>query len=308
MNIASIDIGTNTVLLLIAEVDKQRNIFNPLLNKLNIPRIGKGLAVSGVISRDKIDLLTTILKDYKDEADKYNCEEIIAGCTYPFRAASNSEDIIKTIQDATDINITTLKGEEEALFSFLGVTSDYKTDNNITVIDIGGGSTELIVGSKNNISYRKSAPFGVVNSTERLIKNYPVTAAELARIRSEIRQNISEEWNLIPRDYESVIAIAGTPTTLACIKSGLLNFDEELIHNSNLEVCELENYIEVLAKMTPREILDTYGDVLKNREDVILMGTIILAEICLFLKIDKIQVSSRGLRYGMIYKKYFQDF
>ncbi len=304
MNIASIDIGTNTVLMLIASIDITQKELNPLYNKYEIPRIGKGLALSGYIPDDKIELLRQILSGYAAEAGKYGCTEIIASGTYPFRTAINGSDVIDLIANSTGITISALSGDKEANFSFLGAISDIPSKDNVCVIDIGGGSTELILGNKSEITIKISAPIGVVNLTEELIKHYPVSGLNLKEIRDKIQNMII---NFYPHNIKAskAIAIAGTPTTLACIKLGLSSFNEEKIHKAELSINDIELFIESLALLNAEEVKEKYSTIVKGREDVLLTGSIILAEIMSFLNFDKVIVSTRGLRYGAIIEKYF---
>jgi len=304
MNIASIDIGTNTVLLLIAEIDTSRKELKPLYNRYEIPRIGKGVASSGYISEEKIEVLTRILTDYANEARKYNCNEIIVSGTYPFRAAKNGNAVIEMIEKSIAVRITSLSGEKEANLSFIGAISDISFSGNVCVIDIGGGSTELIFGNNSEILAKKSAPIGVVNQTEELVKSQPVSLSELDEIRGIIQNKIKSYYPLhIPTN--KVIAIAGTPTTLACMKLGLPNFDEEKIHKECLSRNEIEQFVESFAVLDNFSIKEKYSAIVQGREDVILMGSILLVEAMDFLRANEVVVSSRGLRYGAIIYKYF---
>ena len=155
MNIASIDIGTNTVILLIAEITE--NKISKLLNEFRIPRIGKGLIPGGRINEEKINEFLNIMLDYKSIINQYKCEKIFAIATNAFRIASNSQEILNLIKTKTGIVIEIISGELEAEFSFLGVISDLTNLNsNVLVIDIGGGSTELILGRSDKIIFKKS--------------------------------------------------------------------------------------------------------------------------------------------------------
>jgi exopolyphosphatase/guanosine-5'-triphosphate,3'-diphosphate pyrophosphatase len=300
MHIASIDIGTNTVLLLIVDHNAETGRLTPLCHIHHIPRLGKGVGETGKISREKIDALITILREFRKKAEEFSCEIILASGTYPFRAAKNALEVISEVNDKIGIHIRALPGEEEAQCSFLGAVSDTEFSDNLCVIDIGGGSTELITGTTKEIEYRNSVPFGVVNMTEKLIKEYPVTPEFLVSIRNEIQTTLQANY-AIPTQPEKAIAIAGTPTTLACMLQKLTNYDEEKIHRSTLTQAAVDALILQLASLTPIQVKETFSAIVSGREDVLLMGALLLSEIMTFLKLPQVEVSSHGLRYGAIY-------
>jgi exopolyphosphatase / guanosine-5'-triphosphate,3'-diphosphate pyrophosphatase len=168
MIIASIDIGTNTVLLLIAQTDPKNNKIIPLLNKYRIPRIGKNVGSSGIISKESADRLLDVLSEYNKIAEDYGAGVILASATAAFRKSSNSKEIIKFIFENTGIGIEIIPGDREALYAYLGVVNGAEDDKKRLIIDIGGGSTEIIVGQKDNLLFTKSFNAGVVFSSEKL--------------------------------------------------------------------------------------------------------------------------------------------
>ena len=306
MNIASIDIGTNTVLLLIAQLDTTLNTLTPLFHSYRIPRIGRSVGKTGRITDENIATLITILTEFKQYAEEHHCTEIIASGTYPFRAATNADDVLARVKAATGITITPLTGEDEAKYSFLGAISDIPYDGTVCVIDIGGGSTELITGKQAVINYRHSSPMGVVNFTEKLISEYPVSDSKLTEISKEVRERLHNNYE-IKDEVGLAIALAGTPTTLACMLLNLKEFDEEKIHKSVLTLDGIEGLVLDLSRLSPPDILTKYSSVVAGREDVLLMGTIFLAEIMKFLGVAEVEVSSRGLRYGALFEKLKQS-
>ena len=146
MIIASIDIGTNTVLLLVAEVDTVTKKINSLRNVQRIPRIGKGLSPGRRISKDSIALFYSTLSEYRDIINQFRCEKVLVSATNAFRIASNKEELVSQIKEKFGFDVHVITGEEEGKFAYLGAISDYHEENNTLVIDIGGGSTELISG------------------------------------------------------------------------------------------------------------------------------------------------------------------
>jgi len=298
MNVASIDIGTNTVILLISETDRSNNSLQPLHNEYRMPRIGKGLLSGGAISEEKLNLLYSILTEYKTIIEKYGCEKIIVTATNAFRLASNSKEISDSIKNKFKFDLNIISGEVEAEYAFLGALSGAEPAGSTLVIDIGGGSTELIIGNRSEIIFKHSYPIGSVIAAENYLKHSPPLPYEIEKLElklEEIFKGMTEKSK-----PEKVIAIAGTPTTLVCMVKGLREFEEAEIDGSNLATVDLRNLISEIKILLPEQIKINYGNVLSGREDIILGGAIVLREIMRIIDIDKVIVSSRGIRYGAI--------
>ena len=297
MKIASIDIGSNTVLLLIAELSSSKII--PIVNEYRIPRISSGLAKSGVISEESIKKLYDILEEYKLIIKEHNCEKTIVNGTQTLRVAKNSAIILNEIKNRFGFELSIVSGETEALYSFKGALTSFSDRNNYIMIDIGGASTEVVFGNHDEIYFRKSFPIGVVTSKETFLKNNPPLENEITSLKSELA-TIFFELSQIDFKNSSTIAVAGTPTTLAALKQELTEYSEEGIEKSILTRNDLENYITEFRKLTYSEIKTQFSPIIIGREDVILSGTIILYHLINLLGKDKLFVSGRGLRYGAI--------
>jgi exopolyphosphatase/guanosine-5'-triphosphate,3'-diphosphate pyrophosphatase len=298
MTVASIDLGTNSILLLIAEVNPETGKIKTLENLYRIPRIGKGLTPGNPIPEENIGRIFEVLNEYSEIIKKYSCEKVLATGTNAFRIASNKRELVNQIDEKFGFEVRIISGEEEALFSYSGVSNEYG-ENNLLVIDIGGGSTEIISGTGSNIYFRKSYSVGVVSLTEKFFQVNPPAKENLDNFIKHV-QNVLEEVPDNIKKINTSIAIAGTPTTLACIKLNLKVYNEELIENSSLTNEELNNFVRELSKLTPEEIVINYSSVVKGREDVLLAGTIILAEIVKLLRLNEIKVSAKGIRYGAV--------
>lgn len=303
MIVASIDIGTNTVLLLIAKVDLNTHQITSLHDEQRMPRLGKGLKQGGEISNEKIDSLLNVLSDYQKIIQTYNCEKIIVSATNALRIARNSKEITKLIKDKFHFKVQVISGETEAEFAYLGATTGIKNFETALIIDIGGGSTELIFGNQKEITYKKSFSIGSVSATENFLHNSPsvnkqiiLLRKKLVKIFSEIRNNTSPGIT---------IGIAGTVTTLACMIKGLKKFDAEIIERSTITLNELNDLNNKLEKLNSEKILTYYGNVLKGREDIIFGGALILSEIMNLTGMQKLTVSSKGIRYGAVVAELF---
>lgn len=304
MTIASIDLGTNTILLLIAYVDFHRKKIHVIFDDQKIPRIGEGLKPGLPISEKKEKLLLDILDSYKKMSNQYRCEQILVTATNAFRIASNRDYLVKRIDELLNLKVNVISGEEEAKLTYLGCTSEIEPDKILTVIDIGGGSTEIAYGTNKKILSNNSLPFGVVNLTEKYFSNDPPIEEEILTCRSVIKKELqrSIEINL---KFDKLIVVAGTPTTLACIKKGMLNYNEAMIEGGVLTKNDLEDFLNQLSVMKSVEIKNKFKSVVEGREDVLLAGTILLFETMIHLNAKEVVVSTKGVRYGAVYNNLF---
>lgn len=294
MNVASIDIGTNTIILQIVEVTN-KNVIKTLNTFYKVPRIGKYLREGEPFSLESIKRLTDVIDDYKKQIDFYNCKMVIASATHAFRIASNSQDVIDLIYKTYNIKINILSTNDEAELSYLGTIGANNRSRNL-LIDIGGGSTELIYGISNILVYSNSFKYGAVNSSAVMdpYMNYEGYRSLTKEVFSEI--------NTYEYKFEKIFAIAGTPTTLAAISLGLLEFDEKYIDNFQLTAETLDDLIFMMRDMGSHNLLLNFGGLVEGREDVLLAGSIILKVIMETLSIPSLSVSTSGLRYGAVIK------
>ena len=298
MIIASIDIGTNTVLLLIAKVDETSFEITPLLNEYKMPRIGKGLKLNENIAVDRIEKLFTVLSGYKSIISKYNVDNVLVTATNALRIAANAPEIVERIKKQLSWNVNIISGKTEAEFAFLGAVPVSTENKNILVIDIGGGSTELILGNENSIEYRKSFPIGSVSVTENYLKNSPPLDMGLRELKIHLETIFTEIKNKVAPDL--TYSIAGTPTTLFCMMNEIKSFDDSIVEGGILKHGDIAKLIQELQKLSSEEIRNDYGKIMRGREDIILGGSIILLNIMELLHLSNVIVSSRGVRYGAI--------
>ena len=297
MNIASIDIGSNTAILLIASIEKGE--LYPLYNQYETPRLGKGIDINGKITDDKIELLLKILKQFKRKIEEHNCIKTIITATNAMRLANNSEEIISKVKNDLALNIQIIPGEKEAELSFLGGSSAFPNINEKVIIDIGGGSTEIIYGNKNNILFKHSFQVGTVSLTEKFLTNF----SDKVNIKEKIYNHLDSIFTLLKTNIPkgvATIAVAGTPTTLFCMSKELQEYDENIVEGAFFKYNELLNISKILVNLAPIEVKQKYGNVVNGREDVIFAGSLILLYLAELFFIDSIYISGRGLRYGSI--------
>jgi exopolyphosphatase / guanosine-5'-triphosphate,3'-diphosphate pyrophosphatase len=299
MTIASIDIGSNTILLLIAEFNKQDNNIKALANYYESPRLSEGIKLGDKLGRDKINSLISVLNLYKQEVVNNNCEKVLIVATNAFRLISNSKDVLDEIRELFGWDIEIITGDEEARLTFLGSIFPISNDSIKNVIDIGGGSTEFIHGNISSMHFKKSFNIGVVSLTEKFFSNNPPLQKEISNAL-EYSKNIFSELVGNYSGSLDTIAVAGTPTTLSCIKQNIRDYNEAKVENSIIELDDIENITNKLSNMTRNQVLEQYGQVVIGREDVLLAGCLILISFMKQINIKKIKVSAKGLRYGVV--------
>ena len=301
MKIASIDIGSNTVLLLIAEV-RDSQIF-PIINEYRMPRISNGLSKTGVISEKSKEKLFEVLSEYAKIILEQKCEKVLVNGTQALRIAKNSESIKSEIKSRFGFNLNIIHGEQEAFLSFKGAISSFNDEKNYTLIDIGGASTEIVLGNRNKILFRKSFPIGAVTGKENFLKSNPAKDDEIRFFENELNNLFAELKQIDFRDSE-IIAVAGTPTTLTALKQKLTEYSEEKVEKAILTLEDLHFYKSEFKKLSYSEIAHKFAPMISGREDVILVGTIILQKLVELMQKEKLFVSGRGLRYGAILESY----
>lgn len=294
-NYAAIDIGTNTILLTIASFDQGKATVIEDIH--NIARLGEGLNNTGCIKEDAIERAKIILGKYRNTIDKHRVSSVYLTGTSALRNASNSGYVKDILEKSIGHEISVISGEEEAKLTLIG--SLEKKQNSATLIDIGGGSTEIISGEVGLLNTLKSIPIGVVYLKDKYILNDNYKLLEYNNIKQYIYNIISKYINK-PLKY-NVIAVSGTPTTLATIYQGLKDFQIEKVHGFVFNKKMIDEITESLKKSTVDDIINKFH-VHPGRADVITIGAIILQTFMEIFNIDEFSVSARGLRYGALKK------
>jgi exopolyphosphatase / guanosine-5'-triphosphate,3'-diphosphate pyrophosphatase len=301
MKIAAVDVGTNTILLLIADVDKNGKIV-PILDQLQTPRLGKGSNRTGKISKQAIEHTLAVLDKYKDLALANSVDSLILCGTSALREAINRQDIIRSIKNRIGYNVSVLDGEEEASLSFRGALSGFTSlPNPAVVIDIGGGSTEVAYNSKNELKCF-SFPLGAVRITERFLKDNPPQHQQISKVIQHIHDEFHKrELNI--SSTSTLIGVAGTPTTLACLDQDLTNFDIKAIEGYRLSYKRVEYWTLRLSSLSSAQI-HSLTDAAEGREDILTAASLILKEFMELHNFSEVLVSTRGLRYGIVLREW----
>ena len=297
--VASIDIGTNTILLLIAEVGEGQ--ITPLFEMETVVRLGENLQDSGVISPQAMNRGLRTLTQYLERCQAWEVQKLFAVGTSALREAKNSEVFLKLAKEKLNLSIEVISGEEEAQLSFLAVAKDLQErEKSILVVDVGGGSTEFILGRGDHISQWISLPLGSVRFTEEFLHSDPVQQEEWNRMEKQIRDSLVD----IPysREQLTMVAVGGTATTLASVELGLEEFLVEKIHHFVLKKEILKNQLLLYGTKTIEERKKIPG-LPPARADVILAGAAILYLTLEELNCPSVLISCHGVRYGLIYKR-----
>lgn len=299
--IAAIDIGTNSMRLLLCEYDKRH--FGHKEKHLIVTRLGQGLSGSGVISQEAIDRNINALKIFKEKADQYGAQELIAIATSAVRDAENREEFLIRAKQDTGTDIKVITGETEADLGIIGVTSDLNAETeNIFVIDIGGGSTELVLGNAHGIRYSTSINAGTVRMTEKFINSHPMIENEIENLDNNLKQLFEEPIRQLKSMHmEKTIAIGGTATTIAAIYHKLCIYDSEKVHNTVIAFDYLQNLLEQLKNMSVEQRYEVKG-LQKERADVIPAGMIIMLYIMKSLGLTSFTASENDNLEGAVIK------
>jgi len=301
--------------MLIGEYDKSTSRILTLLDIQRIPRLGKGIDAHRNISDESTQKAIDILNEYKKISSEYGSNKIIATATSFLRDAHNKNDFLHKIQNETGIKIEVLSGEDEARWTFWGVVQNVlgitNCDLRICTIDIGGGSTEITT-AKNLNNYISEANFrelpiescsiniGSVRIKEKFFSSQPPRPDSITEAESFIRNEL-DKINISLKNTKPV-GVAGTITTLAALKKGLKEFNREEIEGMELSREDIDKLVTHFCTSS-LENLYKEGSYMEGRADIILPGTLILKSFMEKYDFNKITVSTKGLRYGILLRE-----
>jgi exopolyphosphatase/guanosine-5'-triphosphate,3'-diphosphate pyrophosphatase len=299
MRTAVVDIGSNSTRLLIAELADGR-VTEELARRTAVTRLGDGVDTSGKLSDEAMGRVYATLDQYRAEIDDHNVDHAIAVLTSAVRDASNGEEFAATVKTRYGLSPHILTGDEEATLTFLGATSERSPEDPTPtlVIDIGGGSTEFVIGTGRKPSFHVSNQAGVVRQTERHIEHDPPEQSELEAIADDVRaifeRGVPEEHRQAVRH---AIGVAGTATSLAAIAQELEPYDPEKVHGYAIDVAECQRILERLASLTldqRRKVPGLHPD----RAPTIVAGAVILIEALRFFALDSVEISEHDILRG----------
>jgi exopolyphosphatase/guanosine-5'-triphosphate,3'-diphosphate pyrophosphatase len=301
--IASLDLGTNTILLLIAEL-QETGTFVVLDDRARITRLGEGVDRTGMLSETAQHRTLAALRDFAERCCALDVNEVVVVGTSALRDAANRDEFKQRLQEECGWQLRVLSGEEEARYSFSAVGRGQDLPGgDVLAVDVGGGSTEMIWGKYAAVAGWTSMQLGSVRLTERYLVADPPTEEECRRVIAAVDQEIARQCADVPvRNALTAVGIAGTFTTLAAVTKGLEIYAHGAVHGSRLTRAEVEHLIGLFRGKTVAERKRIPG-LDPGRADVILAGTLLIDRVMAFFQIGEVVVSDQGVRYGLLYEK-----
>jgi exopolyphosphatase / guanosine-5'-triphosphate,3'-diphosphate pyrophosphatase len=301
MPLAVVDIGTNSTRLLIAEPSASGETPKELLRRSEVTRLGDGVDAAGRLSDEAMARVFERLAEYHEQIDERHCTANLAVLTSAVRDAANGAEFAAKVRDDYGLDAKVLTGDEEAQLTFLGAMSGRPAAREPTVvIDIGGGSTEFIVGVGRSAGFHVSVPVGVVRMSERHIHSDPPSSEDLQMLADDVRATLQQH---IPQDERTPvttgIAVAGTATSAASIDQELDPYDPARVHGYPLLLATVERLLANLAErdeQARREVVGLHPD----RAPTIVAGMVLLAESLRAFNLEQVEVSEHDILYGGI--------
>jgi exopolyphosphatase/guanosine-5'-triphosphate,3'-diphosphate pyrophosphatase len=299
---AAIDIGSNTILLLIGQITTEGD-FEKIMDIGETTRLGKGLQKRGKL--DPLSVIKSIvaLKRFSSLCEEEGAEEIACVGTNALRIAKDADAFCSQVHEECGISIGIISEEEEARLSYLSVQKDPLMSKNAVVMDVGGGSAEYIYrreeGSIDQLQ-TISLPLGAVSLTEQFLLHDPPTNNEILKLRAEIDKTVHR----IPSDLvEELVCIGGTAVTLGAMHLSLDVFEGEKVHGLQLTLKELRDQLQELREKNLAARKEIKG-LPPDRADIILAGAMIILATMERLNKDAFHISTHGLRYGLFYQSF----
>ena len=298
VKLASIDLGSNSTRLLIAEVDDQG--FNVLIRKHVVTKMSENIEQTGVISTEAFKRVNSTLRDFKKLLIANDVDDVFVVGTAALRDAKNSDEIIQNIRKKYDFEVEVLSGHEEGITTSIGVLHFMQNTENFLIIDIGGRSTEFIYEFENKI-ISKSLNLGVVTLSEKYFSNLPINQELIDEAKLKIETELSQ---LDIKDKKNVIGVSGTALSLASIFIDQQNFNEEELHEIKIDIDNIQAINKRILKMTEAEIITKFRGIDPKRASTITSGIFLLEIILSNYSNSAIIISKNDILEGLILKKY----
>jgi len=294
---AAIDIGSNSVLLTI--VDDEGVVLH---DEARVVGLGQGLGDRGLFQPDRLKAAESALTDFAQTAQKLGVEPwaIEAVATSAARRAMNAQTWFSRMQRRIGLRVRVISGEEEARLTWRGALTQLRLPRGpVLVVDLGGGSTELVLGDADRVVDRVSLEIGSVRLTERFL-GAPLQVADPLRM-VDLRHFVQAEIASFPLEPlpRTVVGVAGTVTTLAAMTQGLRQWDATRVHGALLTSTNLAQLVDLLLPASPQQRRELAA-VSPDRADYLLAGAVVLLQVLAAARRPKLLVSDRGLRFGLL--------
>lgn len=325
---ATIDVGSNSTRLLVAdvrwpdgspgsgvEISPEGGVEISVVERHSrVTRLGRGVDLSGQLADEAIEATCAAVADYVEICEREGVERSAANATSAVRDASNGSAFVAELRERFALSARVLDGEEEARLTYRGATAEHPPAEPTLVIDIGGGSTELVVGSGEEIAFHDSLQAGVVRHSERHIATDPPKTAELEALAGDARALIEASLSRSGAPFrpmagerrtgrretaavEAGIAVAGTPTSLAAVELGLEPYDPRRVHGHVLGLEGIQRQLSRFASTPLAERAEIPG-LHPDRAPTIIAGCVILVEAMRAFRLERIEVSEHDILYG----------
>jgi exopolyphosphatase / guanosine-5'-triphosphate,3'-diphosphate pyrophosphatase len=294
--VAVVDVGSNSTRLLIADVAEGR--VSEVERRSTVTRLGRGVDLSGQLSDEAVEAACVAIEEYVGLCRENGVATVGAIATSAVRDASNGDAFVAELRERFALSALVLDGEEEARRTYRGATFERPPAELTLVIDIGGGSTEMIVGVGEEIGFHASLQAGVVRHSERHLSDDPPTVAELEALAADIRGLIADSLESYRESWPSAgIAVAGTPASLSAVDLGLEPYDPSRVHGHVLPLETIQRLLSRFASSPLAERARIPG-LHPDRAPTIIAGCVILVEAMRAFGLERIQASEHDILYG----------
>lgn len=299
---AGVDIGTNSCRLLVRGADGET-----LARELTITRLGRGVDETGHLDDDALGHTLSTLEQYRSIWEEHGVGEadVRIAATSAVRDAADRDRFVEGVRSTTGVTPEVLTGDEEAEVAYRGAVTSLEVDSGVVLLDVGGGSTELVVGGAEPEG-AVSMQLGSVRLSERILKDAPPTAPQLAAARMEIADRIGEAATALrvrglePRSVDTLVGVAGTVTTLGMLAMRQPDFRVGAVHGREVDLPTVRDWSDRLLRMSTEEIA-ALGPVQSGREDVIAAGVLIVRTVMERLRFERLTVSEHDFLDGLLF-------
>jgi len=296
MRVAAVDCGTNSIRLLVADLVGEGK--QDVHREMRIVRLGQGVDRTGLLAPDALERTRAAVADYAETCRSLDVEGIRFVATSATRDAGNRSEFVSLVRDALGAEPEVVTGDEEAALSFLGATADLVADGPFLVMDIGGGSTELVLGTDHVVAAR-SVDVGCVRLTERHLRSDPPTPDQVAAARADVEVALGLAAEVVPVEQaRTAIGLAGSVTTVAALALELPSYQAERIHLSRIPAAQVKDVTQRLLAMTHGERA-ALPAMHPGRVDVIGGGALVLLAAVERFGFDEVLVSEADILDGI---------
>ena len=297
MRVAVVDIGTNSTRLLIADVEDGE--VREVERRTTVTNLGRGVDLTHRLCSDAVESVCFVVADYKVRWEELGAERVVAIATSAVRDAANGDAFIAELRELFGLDTRVLSGGEEAGLTYLGATAQRTDADTTLVFDIGGGSTELVVGTGSEVSFHVSLQAGTIRQSERHLSSDPPDPHELEELADDVRALVDSAVAAAGGNGHRVraIAVAGTPTSLAAIDQELDPYDPRRVHGHRLGLRTIQRIYSRLATLPLAERLRVPG-LHPGRAPTIVAGTVILVQVMRAFGLEEIEVSEHDILHG----------